>query len=232
MCDERSLADQDAHVRHHGALTRREFGMLTAGAGLAALWPELAHAAATAEHEVLIETPDGKTDAFFVHPAEGRHPGVILWPDAFGLRPAMRAMAKRLATSGYAVLAVNPYYRTGKAPLLPEGADFGDPETRKQIFSLMVCFFCPSHPAEERGDHVHDRRQTSDFFRLIFQRGIVDDQGDMHVDIVQIMDMSEIKVSEHGFFLSQSFAMIADQYDEALIEQVPALEFFCQFTYL
>jgi carboxymethylenebutenolidase len=150
MCDERSLADQDAHVRHHGALTRREFGMLTAGAGLAALWPELAHAAATAEHEVLIETPDGKTDAFFVHPAEGRHPGVILWPDAFGLRPAMRAMAKRLATSGYAVLAVNPYYRTGKAPLLPEGADFGDPETRKQIFSLMGTLSAETHTRDAR----------------------------------------------------------------------------------
>jgi carboxymethylenebutenolidase len=64
-----------------------------------------------------VPTPDGTCDAFFVHPAEGKHPGVIFWPDAIGLRDAKKAMARRLAAEGFAVLAVNPYYRFGRAPL-------------------------------------------------------------------------------------------------------------------
>jgi carboxymethylenebutenolidase len=47
---------------------------------------------------------------------------VLLWPDIFGLRPAMRTMGKRLAESGYSVLVVNPFYRTKKAPTADQGA--------------------------------------------------------------------------------------------------------------
>jgi len=150
MCDERSLSDQDAYGHRPSTLTRREFGLLTAGAGLATLWPHDAQAAATTEQAMSIETPDGVTDAFFVHPAQGRHPGVVLWPDAFGLRPAMQALATRLATSGYAVLAVNPYYRTGKAPLLPESADFTDPATRQKIFALMGTLSPETHTRDAK----------------------------------------------------------------------------------
>lgn len=137
MCDERSFADMDAHAAGTGGLTRREFGVLSVGAGLAMMWPGEAIAAELSGTEVTIETPDGRADAFFVHPKTGRHPGVLLWPDAFGLRPTMRQMASRLAAEGYAVLAVNPYYRTAPAPVLPEGADFADPPTRERIMSLM-----------------------------------------------------------------------------------------------
>ena len=49
------------------------------------------------ETNVEIKTPDGTCDAAFIHPATGAHPAVIIWPDAFGLRPSMRDMAKRLA---------------------------------------------------------------------------------------------------------------------------------------
>ena len=59
-------------------------------------------------------TPDGAADCYFVHPATGAAPGVLMWPDIFGLRPAFRQMGKRLAESGYAVLVVNPFYRTRK----------------------------------------------------------------------------------------------------------------------
>ncbi|MCA9502498.1 MAG: dienelactone hydrolase family protein [Myxococcales bacterium] len=127
----------DAHAAGTGGLTRREFGVLSVGAGLAMMWPGEAIAAELSGTEVTIETPDGRADAFFVHPKTGRHPGVLLWPDAFGLRPTMRQMASRLAAEGYAVLAVNPYYRTAPAPVLPEGADFADPPTRERIMSLM-----------------------------------------------------------------------------------------------
>ena len=158
MCDEKTFADQDAAPRPPGHLTRREFGMLTAagavGTGLGVLYGDYAEGAETAEEaslvsqEVSIETPDGQADAFFVHPADGPHPGVLLWPDAFGLRPAMRQMATRLAASGYAVLAVNPYYRKTRAPILPDGADFTDPDTRTTIMSMMSSLDAGTHETD------------------------------------------------------------------------------------
>ena len=90
----------------------------------------------TTESEVEIKTPDGTTDAYFVHPASGKHPGVLIWPDIFGLRPAFRQMGKRLAEAGYAVLVVNPFYRTKKAPTAPEKPDFNDPATREMLMGL------------------------------------------------------------------------------------------------
>jgi len=138
MCDEKTFGDQDEHLRRSGDMTRREFGGLSLGAGLSMLWPETANAAAVVEREVEIETPDGKADCYVVHPPSGTHPGVIFWPDAGGLRPAMKQMGKRLATSGYSVLVVNPYYRSTKAPLFPKGANFGDPEARKRVMAMMA----------------------------------------------------------------------------------------------
>jgi carboxymethylenebutenolidase len=139
MCDEKTFGDSEDFLRRSGALTRREFGTLAAGAGLAMLWPEFANASATevVGRDVEVTTPDGQADCYFVHPSSGKHAGILLWPDAFGLRPAMRQMAERLARSGYSVLAVNPYYRKTKAPLFPGVADFTDPETRKTIMSMM-----------------------------------------------------------------------------------------------
>ena len=84
------------------------------GAGVAMMLPRVANAQATAEREVEIKTPDGACDAYFVHPATGSAAGVLIWPDIFGLRPAMRTMGKRLAQQGYSVLVVNPFYRVGK----------------------------------------------------------------------------------------------------------------------
>jgi carboxymethylenebutenolidase len=110
---------------------------MTAGAGLAILLPRAANAQATAEAEVEITTPDGIADAFFVHPASGTHPGVLVWPDALGLRPAFNQMGRRLAESGYSVLVVNQYYRERRAPVAPEGATFQDPGVRESIMPLM-----------------------------------------------------------------------------------------------
>ena len=137
MCDESTLADALERERTDGGITRRQFGVLSAATGLSIVLSDDAHAAEVQGDDVLIETPDGKTDAYFVHPKAGTHPGVILWPDIFGLRPAMRQMATRLAESGYAVLVVNPYYRLGTASIVPEGADFEDEATRNTLMSLM-----------------------------------------------------------------------------------------------
>ena len=88
------------------------------GAGLAILLPRAANAQAVTESELDVTTPDGVSDSYFVHPSSGSHPGVLIWPDAFGLRPAKRQMAKRLAESGYSVLVVNQYYRSQRAPIV------------------------------------------------------------------------------------------------------------------
>ena len=68
--------------------------------------------------QVEIETADGVADGYFVRPDEGVCPGVLFCMDAVGLRPAIQAMADRLARHGYAVLAPNLFYRLGRAPLL------------------------------------------------------------------------------------------------------------------
>jgi len=83
--------------------------------------PQVANAVAVTESEVNVMTPDGAADCYFAHPASGTAPGVLIWPDIFGLRPAFRQMGKRLAESGYSVLVVNPFYRVKKAPTAPAG---------------------------------------------------------------------------------------------------------------
>jgi carboxymethylenebutenolidase len=102
-------------------VTRRQFGVLV-GAGIALMLPQVVNAVAVTDGDVTITTPDGTCDAYFVHPATGTAPGVLLWPDIFGLRPAMRTMGKRLAETGYSVLVVNPFYRAQKAPTAGRGA--------------------------------------------------------------------------------------------------------------
>ncbi len=136
MCDNDSFDDMIEYQLKSGGLSRRRFGALTLGAGLVTLLPPVVNAAEVQESEVEIKTPDGTADAYFVHPAKGAAPGVLVWPDIFGLRPAFRQMGKRLAESGYSVLVVNPFYRTKKAPTAPEHADFQDPATRTLLLGL------------------------------------------------------------------------------------------------
>jgi carboxymethylenebutenolidase len=137
MCDKDAFDDMTEYQLKSGAVSRRQFGALTLGAGVMALLPPVAGAAEVTESEVQIRTPDGTADAYFVYPTKGAHPGVLIWPDIFGLRPAFRQMGKRLAQSGYAVLVVNPFYRQQKAPTAPEHPDFNDPATRSALMALM-----------------------------------------------------------------------------------------------
>jgi carboxymethylenebutenolidase len=132
MCEQDDL---DEFARR-AALTRRQFGVMALGASLAAMLPRAAHAMETAGAAVDIKTPDGVADGFLVHPVNGSHPAVLMWPDIFGLRPAFKAMATRLAESGYAVLVINPFYRTHRAPTAPEHPDFNDPPTREALMAL------------------------------------------------------------------------------------------------
>ena len=129
MCDDLTVRDTEEYLRRNG-LTRREFGKGGAGAALAMLLPPVANAMDVTEQDVMVETPDGMADCYFVHPASGRHAAVIVWPDIVGIRPAFRMMGKRLAESGYSVLVVNPYYRTARGAIVPEGKTFRDPGIR------------------------------------------------------------------------------------------------------
>jgi carboxymethylenebutenolidase len=114
--------DKRDHENNHaspGDLSRREFVALSLTAGLAAATGSAsAQALPVTETNVTVKTPDGTCDAVFIHPTTGSHPGVLVWPDAFGLRPAMRDIGKRMAAEGYSVLVPNPFYRVAKAPVL------------------------------------------------------------------------------------------------------------------
>lgn len=132
MCEQ----DDFDEFAQRAALTRRQFGVMALGASLAAMLPRAAHAMETAGSAVDIKTPDGVADGYFVHPVSGAHPAVLMWPDIFGLRPAFEAMASRLAESGFAVLVINPFYRTKRAPTAPDHPDFNDPPTRDALMAL------------------------------------------------------------------------------------------------
>src|ERR1700731_4043097 len=121
MCDQDHFEDDKQRYESLGLVTRKQFGIML-GAGVAMMLPKAATAAAVTESDVSVMTPDGTADCYFVHPATGTAPGVLVWPDIFGLRPAFRQMGKRLAESGYSVLVVNPFYRTKKAPTADAGA--------------------------------------------------------------------------------------------------------------
>jgi carboxymethylenebutenolidase len=120
MCDQDRFDEDLREYQARGLVTRKQFGVML-GAGVAMMLPRVANAATVTESEVNVTTPDGEADCYFVHPASGTAPGVLVWPDIFGLRPAFRQMGKRLAESGYSVLVVNPFYRAKKAPTAPNG---------------------------------------------------------------------------------------------------------------
>jgi carboxymethylenebutenolidase len=149
MCDESTEAENEVYLERV-RLSRREVSM-GAGATLAAALtgctstpvptnePEAQPPSEkTSSGEILgrmvvIETPDGAAEAFFATPKDGQHPGVIVWPDVAGLRDAFKAMATRLAGEGYAVLAVNHYYRSSKMPVLTTFSEWKTKEGEEKI---------------------------------------------------------------------------------------------------
>lgn len=136
MCEHDSSDD----ILRGNELSRRHFGALGLGAGLAAMLPRIAGAAEASQSEVEIRTPDGTCDAHFAWPAGGPTAAVLVWPDVFGLRPAFRAMGTRLAEAGYAVLTVNPFYRIKK----------GEPASREDAFAAMRTLTPTTHVTDAR----------------------------------------------------------------------------------
>ena len=138
------MADEQKEKELSTDISRRDFVTLsvTAAAGLAAVGTGTPSEAAVAvvEENVTIKTPDGMCDAAFIHPATGAHPAVLIWPDAFGLRPVMREIGKRIAGEGYSVLVPNPFYRLAKAPVFddPSKFNFANPADMNLILSRLA----------------------------------------------------------------------------------------------
>ena len=126
-----------------GRIIRRDFVALSVTAGLAATAASAEAAGVeVVETDVEVKTPDGICDAAFIHPKSGSHPGVLIWADAFGLRPSLRAMGKRLAAEGYSVLVPNPFYRITKAPFT-DASNFNFATDMGKIQPLMASVNAP-----------------------------------------------------------------------------------------
>jgi carboxymethylenebutenolidase len=148
--------DQFENDTQSGAIGRRDFVGLSVAAGLAATAGAAAAAVADiVETNVEIKTPDGTCDAAFIHPKNGSHPGVLIWPDAFGLRPAMRDIAKRIAAEGYSVLVPNPFYRLSKAPFTDASTfNFQNPADMAKLTPLMASVNAPGNAEKDAVAYV------------------------------------------------------------------------------
>ena len=101
---------------------------------------------------VEIPTADGTADAYLAHPADGNpHPGVLLYQDAYGLRPQLRSMADRLAGAGYTVLVPNVFYRHGRTPI-GEVPEFIDPAADPTIWERIRPVMASLTPEQTRRD--------------------------------------------------------------------------------
>ncbi|WP_343344311.1 dienelactone hydrolase family protein [Sphingomicrobium sp. XHP0239] len=120
MCDQHQNIDPEAL-----SLSRRRFAVLGLATTLAACTtPGTMAMGGLTQRNVTLRTPDGTMDAFFVYPEGQVSQAIIVWPDVAGLRPAFETMARRTASTGRAVLVVNPYYRDGAAPQFADFASF------------------------------------------------------------------------------------------------------------
>lgn len=137
MCDQNTFEADALEYEARGLVTRKQFGVIL-GAGVSMMLPSVANAVAVTGDEVSIKTPDGTADAYFVHPATGAAPGVVIWPDIFGLRPAFRQLGRRLAESGYSVLVVNQFYRTTKGRTDTAPGDMTQMRTHAQALNTAT----------------------------------------------------------------------------------------------
>src|SRR5713226_475018 len=153
--DQKNQQKNDAQP---GDIARRDFVAMSVAAGLAATGGQASAAGLdVVETEVEIKTPDGTCDAAFIHPKTGSHPGVLIWPDALGLRPSMRAIARRIASEGdgYSVLVPNPFYRVSKAPFTDASTfNFQNPDDMAKLKPLMASVNAPGNAEKDATAYV------------------------------------------------------------------------------
>ena len=126
-------------------LSRRDFIAMAAAAGIVTAADSASAAMPVTETDVTIKTSDGTCDAAFIHPNSGSHPAVIVWSDAFGLRPAMRDIGKRIAAEGYSVLVPNPFYRVKPGPAVDNITSFNFQTDMPKIQPLMASINAPGN---------------------------------------------------------------------------------------
>jgi carboxymethylenebutenolidase len=151
--DQKNQPLNDAHPKD---ITRRDFTAILVGAGLATTVQSAeAKGPEVVETDVEIKTPDGTCDAAFIHPKSGSHPGVLIWPDAFGLRPSMRAIGRRIAAEGYSVVVPNPFYRVSKAPFTDaSNFNFQNPDDMAKLRPLMASVNAPGNAEKDATAYV------------------------------------------------------------------------------
>ena len=151
--DQKNQPLNDAHPKD---ITRRDFTAILVGAGLATTVPSAeAKGPEVVETDVEIKTPDGTCDAAFIHPKSGFHPGVLIWPDAFGLRPSMRGIGRRIAAEGYSVVVPNPFYRVSKAPFTDaSNFNFQNPDDMAKLRPLMASVNAPGNAEKDATAYV------------------------------------------------------------------------------
>ena len=138
-------AKQPKRDAQPSGMTRRDFVAFSVTAGVAVTAgcaaedtaDDMSQEIEVVEEDVEITTPDGTADAAYIHPRTGAYAGVLIWTDAFGLRPSFRAMARRLAADGYSVLVPNPFYRVERAPSFPDASTVIFQEVGARLGSLM-----------------------------------------------------------------------------------------------
>ena len=150
--------EKDQSIEHEQSrdVSRRDFVAMSVAAGLAAATGAASADLPVVETNVEVKTPDGTCDAVFIHPATGSHPGVLIWPDAFGLRPSMRDIGKRIAAEGYSVLVPNPFYRLAKAPVIADPASFSfqNPADMAKLQPLMASVNAPGVAEKDAAAYI------------------------------------------------------------------------------
>jgi carboxymethylenebutenolidase len=91
----------------------------------------------TNPRQVEIAAADGVCAAWLHGGGDGPRPAVLLFPDAFGVRPAMQELAARLAGLGHVVLLPDVFYRAGAVPPFDAASVWGDPPERERLTALI-----------------------------------------------------------------------------------------------
>jgi carboxymethylenebutenolidase len=155
MADEKH--DSEKREEEVSDLSRRGFIATAVAAGVVAATGKTAEAAMeVVETDGMIKMPDGMADAAFFHPTNGSHPGVLIWTDAFGLRPSMRAIGKRISAEGYSVLVPNPYYRMAKGLVFDNvpSFNFTNQADMAKLQPLMGSVNAPGNPEKDAAAYI------------------------------------------------------------------------------
>lgn len=85
-----------------------------------------------------ISTADGTCPVRLFFPdGSGPWPGVVMYPDAGGVRDTFDQMAAELAGFGYAVLLPDVYYRSGEWAPFDMATVFADQQERNRLFAMI-----------------------------------------------------------------------------------------------